>query len=944
MPNGISGQVYGDLTGSIFSPQVKSISNVITGTLAVVNGGTGLTSVGTSGSALVSNGSSLVYATVSGGGGLSTVYTSGSITGSGEISNPVSLKDVISLTSVTASFSGDGLQITNLTASNITNFQNDVRNQFSSGTGIIINNGQISASSIPNSSLQNSSITINGSSISLGGTINVGDITSISAGTNMSGGGTSGDITLNLASTLTALTSVSANSFTGSLFGNASTATLATNAQTASYVATGSAIATFTNDVRNQFTAGSNITITNGIISSTSGGGGTSSVSSSGNITGSGLSGNEIRLVENINITTGSFSFNNLNSSYLINSKFAQVVGETSSLGNTGSATTSVNGLISTVNAGTQLSLNAPSIFISASSAANVNVANGTGILSVTASRVDINGDLYVNGVQITGSTGSGDVVTSGNITGSGTSGNPITLQPNISLTSVTASYFTGSGFYLNNIPNSALQNSSVTINDYPLSLGQSFNVITGSSNLTSSQVANTFTIGIKNDVTFQSVSASFFGNGSQIGNLTASNISNFTNDVRGQFAAGTNIDITNGVISSTGGGGISAVSSSGNITGSGTSGNPITLKDEISLSSVTASFSGNGSLITNLTASNINNFTNDVRNQFTAGTAITIVNGQISATGGSAVTSLTGTANQVLVNGGTAGVTGGVTLTLPQSIGTTSSPTFTNTTATTGYRLGSNNVYGLDVVNINASNRGIRLVSSSLAGALNLTGDFVGIGTINGTSGVLLSSSANLVGSAPAITFNGNITTVGNTFVNGQLTGSQLLVYNTSSLVGPTTLSNTLLAVGSATFLSNLSGTSAQFSSLTVNGVSITGSSGGGGAGSTAYDIAGIYNGKPLSSETIFRFVAVRSYDFSTTSADHYFYSAVTSSASKTFDLYRNATLIGSVSFSANNAFGTVTINSASFVAGEIFSILAPSSQDITLSDLYFTFKADTV
>ena len=49
------------------------------------------------------------------------------------------------------------------------------------------------------------------------------------------------------------------------------TASFATLAATASYVATGSAIATFTNDVRSQFSAGTNITINNGVISSSAG-------------------------------------------------------------------------------------------------------------------------------------------------------------------------------------------------------------------------------------------------------------------------------------------------------------------------------------------------------------------------------------------------------------------------------------------------------------------------------------------------------------------------------------------------------------------------------------------------------------------------------------------------------------------------------------------------
>jgi hypothetical protein len=43
-----------------------------------------------------------------------------------------------------------------------------------------------------------SSITINGTSVQLGSSINVGDITGVSAGTNLTGGGTTGTVTLNL--------------------------------------------------------------------------------------------------------------------------------------------------------------------------------------------------------------------------------------------------------------------------------------------------------------------------------------------------------------------------------------------------------------------------------------------------------------------------------------------------------------------------------------------------------------------------------------------------------------------------------------------------------------------------------------------------------------------------------------------------------------------------
>ncbi len=51
-------------------------------------------------------------------------------------------------------------------------------------------------------------------------------------------------------------------------------------------------------------------------------------------------------------------------------------------------------------------------------------------------------------------------------------------------------------------------------------------------------------------------ITGSFSGSGALINNLTASGISNFTNDVRAQFSAGTNITINNGVISASAGGG----------------------------------------------------------------------------------------------------------------------------------------------------------------------------------------------------------------------------------------------------------------------------------------------------------------------------------------------------------------------------------------------------
>jgi len=59
-----------------------------------------------------------------------------------------------------------------------------------------------------------------------------GDITAVTAGTNLNGGGTTGAVTVNLDTTITGLTSVTSTGFTGALTGNADTATALETART----------------------------------------------------------------------------------------------------------------------------------------------------------------------------------------------------------------------------------------------------------------------------------------------------------------------------------------------------------------------------------------------------------------------------------------------------------------------------------------------------------------------------------------------------------------------------------------------------------------------------------------------------------------------------------------------------------------------------------------
>ena len=144
--SGSSGR-FTNLTASHIS------SNTLTGSVS-----------GASGQFVTLTGSSIFSNTVTG----SVSGTNGQF-GAATI-NTLNSTNIIA-TRVSGAFSGSGALINNLTASHINHFQEDVRSQFTAGSGINILLGQISVTNVPNSSLANSGSTIGSTAVVLGTTV-----------------------------------------------------------------------------------------------------------------------------------------------------------------------------------------------------------------------------------------------------------------------------------------------------------------------------------------------------------------------------------------------------------------------------------------------------------------------------------------------------------------------------------------------------------------------------------------------------------------------------------------------------------------------------------------------------------------------------------------------------------------------------------------------------
>jgi len=106
-------------------------------------------------------------------------------------------------------------------------------------------------------------------------------------------------------------------------------------------------------------------------------------------------------------------------------------------------------------------------------------------------------------------------------------------------------------------------------------------------------------------------------------------------------------------------------------------------------------------------------------------------------------------------------------------------------------------------------------------------------------------------------------------------------------------------------------------------------------------YDIAGYYNNLLTASDTMFKYVTVRDFYVQANFSGSQGHSDVAATASATFNIAKNGSNIGTAVFAAAGTSPSFTLGAATnFVVGDRLSIICPSVQDVSLSNVSLTIK----
>lgn len=105
-------------------------------------------------------------------------------------------------------------------------------------------------------------------------------------------------------------------------------------------------------------------------------------------------------------------------------------------------------------------------------------------------------------------------------------------------------------------------------------------------------------------------------------------------------------------------------------------------------------------------------------------------------------------------------------------------------------------------------------------------------------------------------------------------------------------------------------------------------------------YDIASSVIGKPANGDTIASIVAVRAFTVASGLAGSYAKAGTAATGSSVFTVYKNGASIGTFTFGANGTVASFAGAGASFAAGDVLTLIAPSTQDATLADIAWTLN----
>jgi len=109
------------------------------------------------------------------------------------------------------------------------------------------------------------------------------------------------------------------------------------------------------------------------------------------------------------------------------------------------------------------------------------------------------------------------------------------------------------------------------------------------------------------------------------------------------------------------------------------------------------------------------------------------------------------------------------------------------------------------------------------------------------------------------------------------------------------------------------------------------------GSASSTAtvpFDVAQFINGKPLTNEVLVKVIAPRQISLPQNLVGSYMKSGIAATSNTVLTVYKNGTSQGTITFSAGATTGTISTSAITLNAGDILSVVAPTTVDSSFAD----------